>query len=189
MAPTISRPAFCLNDVSYLTRCSVDLCAAVGSYGVTMTIRPAESALPRLFARRRRNMPRSGRGDLRHGGRSERGRQCGCFYRSGRSNQVSGRQIGGFEHRLVSCDVWAGRFQSIRVARNHRLPRVWATRVQISRRRSPAAHHHVRTRFRADPRAKPQTRSRRTQPEACDAPRGGEIRNNDFLLRFRVPPL
>lgn len=88
--------------------------------------------------------------------------------------------------RLVSCDVWSGRFQAIRVERN------------------PDCRTCVRSEFRyLEGKAQPHIslcgrdsvqiheRSRRLDLAALSrrlAPAVDEVRNNDFLLRFRVSP-
>ncbi len=88
--------------------------------------------------------------------------------------------------RLISCDVWTGRFQAIRVERN------------------PQCRSCVRREFtylggEAQPRltmcgrdsVQIHERSRRLDLGALRQrlqPTVGEVRNNEFLLRFRVPP-
>jgi molybdopterin-synthase adenylyltransferase len=90
------------------------------------------------------------------------------------------------EGRLVSCDVWTGKFQSIRVTRNPDCPacvrrelRYLAGEAQphitLCGRDSVQIHERER---RLDLAAL----GRRLEAVAH------EVRKNDFLLRFRVPP-
>jgi adenylyltransferase/sulfurtransferase len=88
--------------------------------------------------------------------------------------------------RLISCDVWSGRFQSIRVARNPGC-RACARRefswlhgeaqphITLCGRDSVQIHERGRTLDLGALRGKL-------------APTVTEVRQNEFLLRFRVPP-
>jgi hypothetical protein len=88
--------------------------------------------------------------------------------------------------RLVSCDLWTGKFQSIRIARNPDC-RACARReftylegeaqpqITMCGRNSVQIHEHGRT-------LNLQELSGRLAPAAS------EIRHNDFLLRFSLPP-
>lgn len=90
------------------------------------------------------------------------------------------------EHRLVSCDIWAGRFQHVRVRRNPDCP--VCVGGQFAHLEGEAQPHitmcgrdsvqiHERTR----------TLDLGTLRERL-ALSVGEVRQNDYLLRFRVPP-
>jgi molybdopterin-synthase adenylyltransferase len=88
--------------------------------------------------------------------------------------------------RLISCDVWSGHFQSLRVPRNLQC-RTCAQRefaylagqaqphITLCGRDSVQIHEHTRTLDLAALRA-------RLSPSV------GEVRHNEFLLRFVVPP-
>jgi len=99
---------------------------------------------------------------------------------------LSGRPE-ALNHKLISCDVWSGRFQSIRVARN------------------PDCRACVRREFvHLDGRARPQVsmcgrdsvqiHERRRALDLAElslrvsGASASEVRNNQFLLRFRVAP-
>jgi adenylyltransferase/sulfurtransferase len=88
--------------------------------------------------------------------------------------------------RLISCDVWSGRFQSIRAARNPDCP--VCVRREFSFLEGHAQPHitmcgrdsvQIHERNRALDLSALRTHLARTIPD---------IRQNDFLLRFRVPP-
>jgi len=88
--------------------------------------------------------------------------------------------------RLISCDVWSGHMQSIRVARNP-VCRACAKRkftylegesqphITMCGRDSVQIHERFRTLNLSDLRARL-------------APIADEVRQNDFLLRFRIAP-
>ena len=90
--------------------------------------------------------------------------------------------------RLVSCDVWTGKFQSIRVARNPEC-RACARReftyleghaqphITMCGRDSVQIHERSRRLDLSELGRRPQLRRRQT-----------EVRSNDFLLRCRIPP-
>jgi len=97
---------------------------------------------------------------------------------SGRAEQLHGR--------LISCDVWSGRFQSVRVARNPDC-RV-CVRREFSYLEGQAQPHvtmcgrdsvQIHERGRALDLAALRTHLARTI---------ADVRQNDFLLRFRIPP-
>ncbi len=97
---------------------------------------------------------------------------------AGRTDQLHGR--------LISCDIWSGRFQSIRVARNPDC-RVCARR-EFSYLEGEAQPHitlcgrdsvQIHERGRALDLAALRAHLARTI---------ADVRQNDFLLRFRIPP-
>jgi adenylyltransferase/sulfurtransferase len=88
--------------------------------------------------------------------------------------------------RLVSCDVWTGRFQSIRVARN---PECRACVRRDFTYLDGEAQPHVTMCGRDSVQI--HERSRRLDLGELGqriAKTVAEVRRNDFLLRFRVPP-
>ncbi|MHB8484527.1 MAG: ThiF family adenylyltransferase [Candidatus Acidiferrales bacterium] len=88
--------------------------------------------------------------------------------------------------RLVSCDVWTGRFQSIRVARN---PQCRACARRDFTYLEGEAQPHVTMCGRDSVQI--HERSRRLDLGELGQRIGktvAGVRRNDFLLRFRVPP-
>src|SRR5579872_3791164 len=88
--------------------------------------------------------------------------------------------------RLVSCDVWTGRFQSIRVARN---PQCRACARRDFTYLEGEAQPHVTLCGRDSVQIHERSRrldlgelGRRIEKTVAG------VRRNDFLLRFRVPP-
>lgn len=88
--------------------------------------------------------------------------------------------------RLISCDVWSGRMQSVRVAR-HAECAVCARRE--FRYLEGQAQPHITMCGRNSVQI--HERTRRLDLAALRvrlAPTVAEVRSNEFLLRFRVPP-
>ena len=165
--------------------------AAVGSYGVTMTIRPGETACLACLMES---------GEDSAAIAATIGNEVTCDT-AGVLNAAAGviaaieaaeatKLLAGLPEalhgRLVSCDVWTGKFQSIRVARN--------TGCRACARREFAflagdAQPHITMCGRDSVQI--HERSRRLDLGELGrrlAPAAAEVRNNDFLLRFRIPP-
>ncbi|HKV04661.1 MAG TPA: ThiF family adenylyltransferase [Candidatus Acidoferrales bacterium] len=165
--------------------------AAVGSYGVTMTIRPGETACLACLVE----------GD-------DAGSEIAAALRNEATCETAGvlgaasgviasieaaeatKLLAGIREtprgRLVSCDVWKGTFQSIGVARNSEC-RACARRdfTYLTGEAQP----HVTMCGRDSVQI--HERSRRLDLGELGrrlAAAAAEIRSNDFLLRFRVPP-
>ena len=89
--------------------------------------------------------------------------------------------------RLVSCDVWSGKFQSIRVARN---PHCRA----CGRREFTFLDGHAQPRITMCGRDSVQIHERSRRLDLGELSRrlssaaAAEVRGNDFLLRCRIPP-
>jgi len=175
-----------LNDAAVSLGLPWIYAAAVGSYGVTMTIRPKETACLACLVESESNHSVLGAEDT-----------CDT---TGVLNAAAGviasieaaeatKLLAGWPEalnsKLVSCDVWSGRFQSIRVARN------------------PDCRACVRREFvHLEGRARPhvsmcgrdsvQIHERRRGLDLAELGRrvtsasASEVRNNQFLLRFRV---
>jgi molybdopterin-synthase adenylyltransferase len=159
--------------------------AAVASYGLMMTIRPGEtSCLACLLA-------------------TDRGAQgleetcdtigvLGPIVNLIASLQVaeamkllSGRES-ALHGRLISCDVWTGRFQSLRVTRN---PECRACGLRDFPYLNGQAQPHVTMCGRDSVQIHERRRALDLQ-ELRDrlAPTVDEVRHNEFLLRFRIAP-
>ncbi len=188
---------FLLNDAAVKLGIPWIYAAVVGSYGVTMTIRPGETACLACLI-----------GPNEDGASVDGGVQPPIAHRAddtcdtvGVLNSAAG-VIASMEAaeatkllvgtptkedaRLVSFDVWSGRFQSVRVERNP------ACRVCVGREfrhLEGQAQPHVTMCGRDSVQIHERGRSldlvtlgRRLAAVASD------VRHNDFLLRFRVPP-
>jgi molybdopterin/thiamine biosynthesis adenylyltransferase len=177
-----------LNDAAISLNIPWIYAAAVGSYGVTMTILPGESACLACLL--------EGDGQSKTLGAEDTCDTAGIL--SAAAGAIASIEAGeaikflcgrpeALHGRLVSCDIWSGKFQSIRVARN------------------PNCRACVRHEFTyLDGEAQPQItmcgrdsvqiheRNRKLDLAALSrrlmAAPSADVRNNDFLLRFRVPP-
>src|SRR5258708_6348467 len=183
---------FLLNDVAIHLNVPWIYAAVVASYGVTMTVRPGVTACL-ACALESRGPPQDKIAQLSWA-------EDTCYYVGvlgaparvissieaaeaikllvGKSDSSGGR--------LTSFDVWSGRFQSVRVAKN---PECRA-----------CAHHDFKyLEGDAQPhltmcgRDSVQIHERRRQLDLAAlgrriAPTVAEVRENGFLLRFRVPP-
>jgi adenylyltransferase/sulfurtransferase len=184
---------FLLNDVAIHLNVPWIYAAVVASYGVTLTMRPGQTAC--LACALESGAP-SGSDD----GSPAAGAEDTCdtvgvlgaaagVIASIEAAEAIKLLLGKTESaggRLVSFDVWSGRFQSVRVARN------------------PDCRACVRRDFRylegdAQPhltmcgRDSVQIHERRRQLDLAALGRRltstvAEVRENGFLLRFRVPP-
>ncbi|HTW22461.1 MAG TPA: ThiF family adenylyltransferase [Candidatus Baltobacteraceae bacterium] len=184
-----------LNDAAISLGLPWIYAAAVGSYGLTMTIRPGESACLACLLEAGNSNGSNGSGT----GIAAAEATCDT---AGVLNAAVGaiasieaaeaiKLLAGkpeaLNNRLISCDVWAGKFQSIGIARNpecracvHRDFRYLAGEAQphitLCGRDSVQIHERHRRLDLAE------LGRRLTSASAA------EVRNNDFLLRFRVAP-
>jgi molybdopterin-synthase adenylyltransferase len=182
-----------LNDAAISLGVPWIYAAAVGSYGVTMTVRPGETACLACL------LESGDSGEARTNGRSAAAEEtCDTAGVLGAAvGIISSIEVaeamklltGNFRAlngRLVSCDVWTGRFQSVGAARNpqcracvrREFTFLWGAvqpHITLCGRDSVQIHERGR---RLDLR----DLGRRLDVSAR------EVCNNDFLLRFRVPP-
>jgi bacteriocin biosynthesis cyclodehydratase domain-containing protein len=185
---------FLLNDVAIHLHVPWIYAAVVASYGVTLTVRPGETACL-ACALESGNAPEG-----ENAGRTLSGAEDTCdtigvlgaaagVIASIEAAEAIKLLVGKIESagdRLISFDVWTGHFQSVRVARN---PQCRA-----------CAHHDFRY-LEGDEqphltmcgRDSVQIHERRRQLDLAAlgkriAPTVAEVRENGFLLRFRVPP-
>jgi molybdopterin-synthase adenylyltransferase len=176
---------FLINDFAVKTSQPWIYAAAVASYGLTMTVRPGTT--PCLAC-------------LLPTDRSGQGLEETCdtigvlgpivnlvasLEVAEAMKLLAGRES-DLNDRLVSCDVWTGRFQSVRVQRNVDCP--VCVRREFTHLDGEAQPHitmcgrdsvQIHEQGRAIDLALLKTRL---------SPAVEEVRQNDFLLRFRIPP-
>jgi molybdopterin-synthase adenylyltransferase len=161
--------------------------AAVGSYGLTLTIRPAETA---CLACLLESAEGSRRSDFEEtcdtAGILNSAAGLIASIQAAEAVKLLTGNIAALSNRLVSCDVWKNRFQSIRVERN---PSCRACAVQKFTYLEGQAQPHVTLCGRDSVQI--HERSRRL--DLAELSRRLErtfagVRRNDFLLRFQVPP-
>lgn len=177
-----------LNDTAISLGVPWIYAAAVASYGVTMTIRPAETACFACLLE----------GEAKHAGVSAESTCDTAGVLNAIASMVASIQAAeavkllsgnskALNNRLVSCDVWRGRFQSIRIERD---PDCRA----CVRREFKYLEGAAQPRITLCGRDSVQIHERRRKLDLAELSRklaaasGGEVRKNEFLLRFRVPP-
>lgn len=160
--------------------------AVVGSYGVTMTIRPGQTACLACL------LETDGAGA---------GNEATCDtvgVLGSAAGVVASLEVAealkilagkpeALHERLISCDVWTGKFQSIRVPRNPDC-------AACGRREFRYLAGELQAHITMCGRDSVQIHERSRRLDLMDLGRRlasasvTEVRNNDFLLRFRVPP-
>ena len=178
---------FLVNDVAVKLGVPWIYTAAVASYGLTMTVLPGESACLACL--------------LESGGAPETPGVEETCDTAGVLNAIAGviasieaaeaiKLLAGrnaaLHGRLVSCDVWSGRFQSIRVARN---PHCRA----CVRREFSYLEGEAQPQITLCGRDSVQIHERRRALDLAElgrrlTPAVSSVLANDFLLRFAVPP-
>ncbi|HEY2461732.1 MAG TPA: ThiF family adenylyltransferase [Candidatus Acidoferrum sp.] len=176
---------FLLNDFAVKSAIPWIYAAAVASYGLTMTIRPGITpCLACLLETDRRTL-----------GLEETCDTIGVL--GPIVNLISSLQAAealkllsghpeALHQRLISCDVWTGHFQSLRIARN---PDCRACGHHHFAYLEGHAQPHITMCGRDSVQIHERTRTLDlTALRERLAPTVDDVRHNDFLLRFRVPP-
>jgi molybdopterin-synthase adenylyltransferase len=177
-----------LNDAAISLGVPWIYAAAVGSYGVTMTVRPEATACLACVVESETNHSVLGAEETcdTTGVLNAAAGVIASIEAAEATKLLAGR-LEALSGKLISCDVWSGRFQSIRVTRN------------------PDCRACVRREFvHLEGRARPhvsmcgrdsvQIHERRRALDLAELGRrvagasASEVRNNQFLLRFRVAP-
>jgi adenylyltransferase/sulfurtransferase len=184
-----------VNDAAILLGIPWIYAAAVGSYGVTMTIRPGESACLACLLE-------SGETSAAIGGSADAPSVEATCDTAGVLNAAVSviasieaaeaiKLLAGkpeaLNGRLVSCDVWTGKFQSIRVARNPNC-RACARREFVFLAGEAQPHITLCGRDSVQIHERHRRLDLGELGRRLAAAAAAEVRNNDFLLRFRVPP-
>jgi molybdopterin-synthase adenylyltransferase len=163
--------------------------AAVGSYGVTMTIRPRVTACLACLIE----------GNAKNGAAIAAEDTCDttgvlnaavgviASIEAAEATKILVGKPEALNGKLISCDVWSGRFQSIRVERN---PDCRA----CGRREFIYLEGHAQPHVSMCGRDSVQIHERRRALDLAELGRrvagasASEVRNSEFLLRFRVAP-
>jgi adenylyltransferase/sulfurtransferase len=190
---------FLLNDAAIHLNIPWIYAAVVASYGVTLTVRPGETAC--LACALESGNPSTDNGEPQT---SDRGARAGVedtcdtvgvlgaaagVIASIEAAEAIRLLVGKSESaggRLISFDVWSGRFQSVRVTRN---PECRACVHHDFKYLEGDAQPHLTMCGRDSV----QIHERRRQLDLAAlgkriAPTVAEVRENGFLLRFRIPP-
>ncbi|MGA8144707.1 MAG: ThiF family adenylyltransferase [Candidatus Acidiferrales bacterium] len=162
--------------------------AAVGSYGVTMTIRPGETAcLACLIEGAGKNAALGAEDTCDTAGILNAAAAMIASIEAAEATKLLAGRPEALNGKLISCDVWTGKFQAIRVARN---PDCRACARREFAYLDGTAQPHVSLCGRDSV----QIHERRRELDLAEIGRrvvgasASDVRNNEFLLRFRVAP-
>ncbi|HKD63417.1 MAG TPA: ThiF family adenylyltransferase [Candidatus Acidoferrales bacterium] len=177
-----------LNDAAISLGVPWIYAAAVGSYGVTMTIRAGETACLACLLESASNHSALGPEDTCDTvGVLNAAAGVIASMEAAEATKFLAGHPEALNHKLISCDVWSGRFQSIRVERNPEC-------------RACVRHEFTHLEGRARPhvsmcgRDSVQIHERRRALDLAElgcrvsGASASEVRNNQFLLRFRIAP-
>jgi molybdopterin/thiamine biosynthesis adenylyltransferase len=174
---------FLINDFAVQNGKPWIYAAAVASYGLTLTVRPGTTACLACLM------------DTQQAGIEETCDTVGVLgpivnliasLQAAEATKLLAGRADALHGRLISCDVWTGHFQSVRIARNPDC-RACARRdfaylegdaqphITMCGRDSVQIHERNRSLDLA-------TLKSRLSPTVSD------VRHNEFLLRFRIPP-
>ena len=180
-----------VNDYAVSTGVPWIYAAVVGSYGVTFTVRPGKTACLACLLESSadgkgasRGMPPEETCDTA-GVLNTAAGVVGALAAAEAVKILSGHEE-ALAGRLVSCDVWRGQFQSIRVARE-------AQCRACGRREFRWLEGEAQPQVTMCGRDSVQIHERRRQLDLAELARrigavAGGVRTNGFLLRFAVPP-
>jgi len=173
---------FLVNDFAVLRNKPWIYAAAVGSYGLTMTIRPGETACLACLLE-------SGPQGLEEtcdtvGVIAPIVNLIASLECAEALKLLSGQATP--ESKLISCDVWSGRFQSVHVVRNPNC-------TVCVHRRLAHLQGEIQPHITMCGRDSVQIHERGRALDLLTlrdrlAPAATDVRQNEFLLRFRVPP-
>jgi len=161
--------------------------AAVGSYGVTMTVRPGETpCLACLLEGEEGSKAFGAEATCDTAGILNAAVGVIASVQAAEAMKLLAGKPEALHGRLISCDVWSGKFQSLRVARN---PNCRA----CARREFIFLEGEVQPHITMCGRDSVQIHERGRKLDLGDLARrlasaSPEVRSNDFLLRFGVPP-
>jgi adenylyltransferase/sulfurtransferase len=161
--------------------------AAVGSYGLTMTIRPGVTAcLACLLEGKDGPKIAGGEATCDTAGILNAAASVVASLEAAEALKVLAGKPEALHGRLISCDVWSGKFQSLRVARN---PECRA----CVRREFVFLEGDVQPHITMCGRDSVQIHERGRKLDLAELGRrlsaaSPQVRGNDFLLRFGVPP-
>lgn len=160
--------------------------AAVGSYGVTLTIQPGQTACLACLLEAPNGAAPAAEETCDTAGVLGFAVSVIASLEAGEAIKLLSGNPEALHHRLISCDVWSGRFQSIRVPRD---PQCRAcARKELDYLEGTAQPH-----ITLCGRDSVQIHERRRRLDLAELGRklaaaDSGLRNNEFLLRFRVPP-
>jgi bacteriocin biosynthesis cyclodehydratase domain-containing protein len=176
-----------LNDAAISLNVPWVYAAVVGGYGVTMTVQPGETACLACLLESQDGAALLGTEDTCDTvGVLNAAVGAVASLEASEAIKILAGKSEALHGRLVSCDVWNGRFQSIRVARN---PDCRA----CGRREFTYLEGEAQPQITMCGRDSVQIHERRRSLDLDELGRrlahnGTDVRHNGFLLRFQIPP-
>jgi molybdopterin/thiamine biosynthesis adenylyltransferase len=177
-----------LNDAAISMQIPWIYAAAVGSYGVTLTVRPGDSACLACLLEDAENAVEAGAEDTCDTvGVLNAAVGVIASIEAAEAMKLLVGKPEALSGKLISCDIWTGKFQSIRVPRNPTC-RACARRdfIYLNGTAQPEITMCGRDSVQIHERGRKLDLDALARRLANGSP--GAIRNNDFLLRFQVAP-
>jgi adenylyltransferase/sulfurtransferase len=177
-----------LNDAAIFLSTPWIYSAIIASYGVTMTILPGVTAcLACLVENEKENAPIKAEETCDTAGVLNAGAGAIASIASAEALKILAGRPESLEGRLVSCDVWPGRFQSILPAKN---PNCRACVRRELRYLEGNAQPHITLCGRDSVQIHEQKRALDLEKlgRQLKVAQVSDVRSNEFLLRFRVSP-
>jgi molybdopterin-synthase adenylyltransferase len=177
-----------LNDTAISLGVPWIYAAAVGSYGVTMTIRPGETAcLACLLESGEKSKALGAEDTCDTAGVLNAAAGVIASIEAAEATKILAGKPEALHGRLVSSDVWSGRFQSVRVARNPDC-RACARRALTYLEGEAQPHITMCGRDSVQIHERSRHLDLRDLRRRLTSASAAEVRSNEFLLRFRVSP-
>jgi molybdopterin/thiamine biosynthesis adenylyltransferase len=177
-----------LNDAAISLGVPWIYAAVVGSYGVSMTIRPGETAcLACLLESGEKSRALGAEDTCETAGVLNAAAGVIASIEAAEATKILAGKPEALHGRLVSCDVWSGRFQSVRVARNPEC-RACARRVLTYLEGEAQPHITMCGRDSVQIHERSRNLDLRELRRRLTSASAAEVRSNEFLLRFRVSP-
>ncbi len=174
---------FLINDFAVQNSKPWIYAAAVASYGLSMTIRPGTTPCLACLM------------DTQQPGLEETCDTVGVLgpivnliasLQAAEATKLLAGRTEALHGRLISCDVWTGHFQSVRIARN---PDCRACARRQFTYLDGDAQPHITLCGRDSVQIHERTRSLDLATlKSRLSPTVSDVRHNEFLLRFRIPP-
>lgn len=160
--------------------------AALGSYGVTLAIQPGQMACLACLLESENGSAAAAEETCDTAGVLGSAASVIASIEAGEAIKLLSGNAEALHHKLISCDIWSGHFQSIRVPRN---PNCRACVRKEFDYLEGAAQPHITLCGRDSV----QIHESRRRLDLADLGRrlaaaDSGVRNNEFLLRFCVPP-
>ncbi len=177
-----------LNDAAVASGVSWIYAAAVGSYGLTMTIRPGETPCLACLVEHADSAATFAVEDTCDtAGVLNAAAGVIASLEAAEALKILSGKPETLHGRLISCDVWTSRFQSIRPQRN---PNCRACVRRDFTYLKGGAQSHITMCGRDSVQIHERNRNidLARLSQRLTAASVAEIRGNDFLVRFRIPP-